>query len=66
MSEEGNSLFVTISSGDITRRGTSLATPAIEDNFLRFAWLVKAVLATERLSIQVQRVGNDREWEIHR
>jgi len=50
-------LFVPVSSGNITRRGTSLAASAVEDNFLGFSWFVKAVLATESLSIQVQGVG---------
>ena len=50
-------LFVAISSGNITRRGTPLATSAVENNFLGFSWLVKAVLATESLSVQAQGVG---------
>jgi hypothetical protein len=50
-------LFITISSGNITRRGTSLAASAVEDNLLGFPWLVKAVLATESLCVQVQGVG---------
>lgn len=50
-------LLVTISFGDITRRGTSLATSAIKDDFLGLPWLVKAMLATESLSVQVQGTG---------
>lgn len=50
-------LFVATSSGNITRRGTPLATSAVENNFLGFSWLVKAVLTTESLSAQVQGAG---------
>lgn len=61
----GCPLFVPVSSGNVTRRGTSLAASAVEDNLLGFSWLVKAVLATESLSIQVQGVGEHRKWEVH-
>ena len=46
-------LLIAVSLRDITRGSTSLATSAVKDNFLGLARLVKAMLATKRLSIQV-------------
>lgn len=58
-------LIIPIPLRDVTSCGTPLAAPTIKYNFLVFSRLIKPMLLLERVSLEVEGVGKDREWEVH-